>query len=81
VEVLVDLEVIVAYDVEVDERVELVLADLVLVPKPLTDTVGVAVLLLEGNIVLDMEGDPVDVLVKVTVLVCVFVIRDVDVSL
>lgn len=76
-----DLEVIVAYDVEVDERVELVLADLVLVPKPLTDTVGVAVLLLEGNIVLDMEGDPVDVLVKVTVLVCVFVIRDVDVSL
>jgi hypothetical protein len=67
VEVLVDIELIVVFDVEVDERVELVLADLVLVPNPLTDTVGVAVVVLEDMIVLDMEEDPVDVLVEVTV--------------
>jgi hypothetical protein len=81
VEVLVDLELIVVFDVEVDERVELVLADLVLVPNPLTDTVGVAVFVLEGIIVLDMEGEPVDVLVEVTVPVSVFVIRGVNVPL
>lgn len=80
-EVLVDLELIVVFDVEVDERVELVLADLVLVPNPLTDTVGVAVFVLEGIIVLDMEGEPVDVLVEVTVPVSVFVIRGVNVPL
>ena len=71
VEVLVDIELIVVFDVEVDERVELVLADLVLVPNPLTDTVGVAVVVLEDMIVLDMEEDPVDVLVEVTVPVWV----------
>jgi hypothetical protein len=55
--------------VAVDVRVTLVLADLVRVPNPLADTVGVAVFVLEGNIVLDMEEDPDDVLVEVTVLV------------
>jgi len=46
-----------------------VLADLVLVPKLLAEIVGVAVLVLEGNIVLDMEEDPVEVLELVILLV------------
>jgi hypothetical protein len=58
-----------------------VLADLVRVPKLLAEIVGVAVLVLESNMVLDMEEDPVEVLELVIVLVSVFVIRDVNVSL
>ena len=81
VEVLVGLELVVPFGVAVDVRVTLVLADLVRVPNPLADTVGVAVFVLEGNIVLDMEEDPDDVLVEVTVLVWVFVIRGVNVPL
>ena len=57
------------------------LADLVRVPKLLAEIVGVAVLVLESNMVLDMEEDPVEVLELVIVLVSVFVIRDVNVSL
>jgi hypothetical protein len=70
--------VIVVFDVAVDERDELVLADLVLVPKLLVEIVGVAVLVLEGNMLLDMEEDPVEVLELVILLVSVELIRDVD---
>ena len=57
------------------------MALLVLVPNPLADIVGVAVPVLEGTIVLDIEGEPVEVLELVIVLVSVFVIRGVNVPL
>ena len=81
VEVLLGLEVNVLFDVAVDERVELVLADLVLVPNPLADTVGVDEVVLEDMRVLDIDGDPVDVLELVSVLVSVELIRGVNVPL
>jgi len=65
----------------VDERVTVELADLVLVPNPLAETVGLEDLVLEDTIVLDIEGDPVDVLELVIVLVSVVVIRGVNVPL
>ena len=65
----------------VDEAVTVVLALLVLVLSPLAEIVGVAVFVLEDIPVLDMEGDPVDVLELVIVLVPVFVIRCVRVPL
>lgn len=45
------------------------MALLVLVPNPLADIVGVAVPVLEGTIVLDIEGEPVEVLELVILLV------------
>jgi len=71
----------VLFDVAVDERVELVLTDLVLVPNPLADILGVVVVVLEDIPVLDMEGGAVEVLELVVVLVSVFVIRGVNVPL
>lgn len=72
---------IVVCDELVDEAVTVALALLVFVPKPLADIFGVAVLVLEGTIILDMEGDPVEVFELVVVLVSEFVIRGVNVSL
>ena len=65
----------------VDEAVTVVLALLVLVLNPLAEIVGVAVFVLEDIPVLDIEGDPVEVLELVIVLVPVFVIRGVRVPL
>lgn len=81
VEVLVGLGVIVPFGVAVDERVVLVLADLVLVPNPLAVSVGVAELVLEDMRVLDMEGEPVEVLELVIVAVSVELTRGVNVPL
>jgi hypothetical protein len=65
----------------VDERVTGALALLDFVPTPDAEIVGVAVFVLEDIAVLDMEGDPVEVLELVIVLVPVFVIGGVNVPL
>lgn len=81
VEVLLGLVEAVELLVLVDDRVTVALADLVFVPNPLAEIVGVAVFVLEDIAVLDLEGDPVEVLELVVVLVSVFVIRGVNVLL
>jgi hypothetical protein len=81
VEVLLGLVDMVEFPLDVDEAVTVALALLVFVPNPLADIVGVAVFVLEDIAVLDMEGDPVEVLELVMVLVSVFVIGDVRVPL
>lgn len=65
----------------VDERVTGALALLDFVPIPDAEIVGVAVFVLEDIAVLDMEGDPVDVLELLMVIVAVFVIGAVNVPL
>ena len=81
VEVLLGLVEAVELLVLVDDRVTVALADLVFVPNAVAEFVGLADLLLEVIAVLDMEGDPVEVLELVVVLVSVFVIRGVNVPL
>ena len=65
----------------VDERVTGALALLDFVPTPDAEIVGVAVFVLDDIPVLDIEGDPVEVLELVIVLVPVLVIRGVRVPL
>jgi hypothetical protein len=81
VEVLLGLVEAVELPVLVDERVTGALALLDFVPIPDAEIVGVGVFVLEDIAVLDMEGDPVEVLELVIVLVPVFVIRGVNVPL
>lgn len=81
VEVLLGLVEAVELLVLVDDRVTVALADLVFVPNAVAEFVGLAYLVLEVIAVLDMEGDPVEVLELVVVLVSVFVIRGVNVPL
>jgi len=80
-EVLLGLVDAVELPVLVDDRVTGALALLDFVPTPLAEIVGVAVFVLEDIMVLDVEGDPVEVLELVVVLVSVFVIRGVAVLL
>jgi hypothetical protein len=81
VEVLLGLVDMVEFPVLVDEPVTVALALLDFVPTPDAEVVGVAVFVLEDIAVLDIEGDPVEVLDLVIVLVPVFVIGGVNVPL
>ena len=81
VEVLLGLVDMVEFPLEVEEAVTVALALLDFVPTPDVEVVGVAVFVLEDIAVLDIEGDPVDVLELVIVLVPVFVIGGVRVPL
>jgi len=80
-EVLLGLVDAVELPVLVDDSVTGALALLDFVPTPLAEIVGVAVFVLEDTMVLDVEGDPVEVLELVVVLVSVLVIRGVAVLL
>ena len=80
-EVLLGLVDMVKFPVLVDEPVTVALALLDFVPTPDAEVVGVAVFVLEDIAVLDIEGDPVEVLELVIVLVPVFVIGGVNVPL
>lgn len=80
-DVLLSLGLVVPFDVAVDERVPLVLADRVRVPNPLRVAVELPVDVLEEASVLETEEEPVDVLLRVAVLVSVELIRGVNVPL
>jgi hypothetical protein len=71
----------VEFPVRVEEAVTGALALLDFVPTPEAEIVGVAVFVLEDIAVLDIEGDPVEVLELLMVIVPVFVIGGVNVPL
>jgi hypothetical protein len=71
VEVLLGLVLVLEFPVPVDDAVTVALEDLVFVPNPDVEVVGVAEFVFDEILVLDIDEEPVDVLLGASVLVTV----------